>query len=106
MGGPSERELREKMHRAKEQVNREIRDLRKRMLKIEEIKTDALKRTAELKKTAEDYIDAIEADVGGSEDLASESKERLLSEIPAVRKEVLEKISELRRRICETITPE
>lgn len=105
MGGPSEREYREKLNKILENVNNEVRDVREKFAKIEKIRVDALKKTEEMKHSADHIIDKMEIEITKSKDLAIESRERLHSEIVALKNEIKEKYTDIKKRISETMVP-
>jgi len=105
MGGPSEREYREKLIKIREDLYKRIKNVRNEFAKMEKIKLDALKKADESRRSAESHINKMEGDITKSTDLAPESKKRLRSEIDILRKEVQEKYTELRTRISETMIP-
>jgi hypothetical protein len=105
MGGPSEREYKEKLNKILENANKGVRDVREKFAKIEEIRVDALKKTEEMKRSADHDIDKILIEITKSKDLAIESKERLRSEISALRSKTEQSYSNLKKRISETLVP-
>ena len=105
MGGTSEREYSEKANKIREKLHKGVKDARDRFADIEKIKVEALKKTEDLKRSADQEVAKIEIEIGKSKDLALESKERLRTEINSLKNEVEEKYIELKKRISETITP-
>jgi len=105
MGGTSEREHMEKMSKIREKMIRTEREISDSFTKIEKVKLDALKRTEEMKESVNRDLEKIEKDLVKSEDLVSESKQRLYSEIATLKNEVLQKYSSLKSRISEAIAP-
>ncbi len=105
MGGHSELDFREKLSKTRENLYRKLRDVRDRFSEIEKVKLDAMRKTDELKNSLESDLQRLEEDIEESKDLASESKERLRSEISILLEEVEEKYSKVRKRITETSTP-
>lgn len=105
MAGPSEREYREKLNKIRENVSHDAKDVREKFEKIEKIKVDTLKKNDEMKRSADHDLDKMEIEIARSKDLAFESKERLQSEIAALKSETEEKYIDLRRRISETMIP-
>ena len=105
MGGPSERDYKEKLNKVRENMYKRIKDIRNKFAEIEKLKVEALKKTDELRRSAEHDIFKMEEDITKSKDLAPESKQRLHSEISSIKREVDEKSTELRTRISETMIP-
>jgi mRNA-degrading endonuclease RelE of RelBE toxin-antitoxin system len=63
LGNPSEREYREKLNKMSEKLNKRARDIRKDFAKIEKMKVDALKKSEEIKRSAEKKIDKMEKNI-------------------------------------------
>jgi gas vesicle protein len=105
MGGPSEREHMEKMRKIREKIIKTEAEISSSFTKLEKLKLEALKKTEELKESVDKDLDKIERDIIKSEDLASESKQRLHSEITTLKNEILQKYASLKTRISETIVP-
>ncbi|MBS7647555.1 MAG: hypothetical protein QXQ64_06010 [Candidatus Bathyarchaeia archaeon] len=95
MGGPSEREYREKLDRIKQKLEKKVKDVKSQVEKIEKAKVDLLKKVKEMKHDAEREISKIEEEISKSKDLAPESKSRLRIEIDAVKNEARRRYSEL-----------
>jgi len=105
MGGPSEREYKEKLSKIRGKLNKRAKNVRKDFAKIEKMKVEALKKTEEARRSAERDIDKIEGKIAKSKDLAPESKKRLRSEIVILRDEIKENYIELKTQISETLIP-
>ncbi len=105
MGGVSEREYSEKLSRITERINKRAKNIRKDFEKLEKMKVNALKKTEEVRSSADRDIDKIEKDIIKSKDLAPESKQRLYSEILLLKDRVREQYALLRTRISETMIP-
>jgi hypothetical protein len=105
MGGLSEPECREKVSKIRERLNNKAKDVRNEFAKMEKFKVDLLKKTEEMKRSAEHELDNIEADINKSKDLAPESKTRLHSEITVLKREIEEKHTDLRTRISAALIP-
>lgn len=105
MGGPSEREYREKLNKIREKLNKRAKDVRSDFARIEKLKVEALKKTEEIRRSIDHDVDRIERDIVKSKDLAPESKQRLQVDIMHLKTEVGEKHAELRTRISETLIP-
>ncbi|MGB9684236.1 MAG: hypothetical protein ACPL1Z_04815 [Candidatus Bathyarchaeales archaeon] len=105
MGGPSEREYREKLDKIKENLTKKVKDVKSQFEKIEKARVDLLKKTKEMKHNAEKEILKMEEDIAKSKDLAPESKRRLRSEIDFLKSEVRRQYSEWETRIAEAAMP-
>jgi len=106
MGGPSEREYKEKIGKTRENVNKGIKETREKFAKMDKLKVEALQKIEETKRNADKDLDKMEIEIAKSKDLANESKDRLRSDIFSLRREVQEKYADLKKRITETIIPE
>ena len=105
VGGPSELDYGQKLNKARKNLYKKLQDIRNQFVQIEKIKVETIKKTDELKNSAQHDLRRIEDDILRSKDLVSESKERLNSEINILRREIEEKYDEMRKRITETTTP-
>ena len=105
LGGTSEREYSEKTNKIREKLHKGVKDARDKFADIEKIKVESLKKTEDLKRSADQEVAKMEIEIGRSKDLAMESKERLRTEITGLKREIEEKYIELKKRISETITP-
>ena len=105
LGGTSEREYSEKANKIREKLHKGVKDARDKLADIEKIKVEALKKTEDLKRSADQEVAKMEIEIGKSKDLAIESKERLRTEFGSLKREIEEKYTELKKRISETITP-
>ncbi len=106
MGGTSEREYREKLSKILEKTNKGARDVHGRFANIQKIKVEALKKTEEMKRSADHEIDKTMIEITKSQDLAVESKGRLQAEISDLRSKIEQSYTDLKRRISETMVPE
>jgi hypothetical protein len=105
MGGPSEREYREKLNKILENASKRASDVREKFTQIQKIKVEALKKTEEIKRSADHDIDKVMMEITKSQDLAIESKERLRMEISSLRNNIAQTHNDLRNRISETMVP-
>lgn len=105
MGGTSEREHMEKMGKIRERMIKTEREINDNFSRFEKIKLEALKKTEEMKESLNKDLEKIERDIAKSGDLASESKQRLRSEIATLKNDVSQKYSSLKSKISEAITP-
>ncbi len=105
MGGTSEREFRERLTKIKERTDKQVKDVRKTVSRVEQIKVEALKKAEEVRRSADSEVNRLEGKIVKSKDLAPESKQRLTSEMVMLRTSIDDEYQELRRRIAETIIP-
>lgn len=105
MGGPSEREYREKLGKILENSNKRAKDVREKFTQIQKTKDEALSKTEELKHSAEQDMDKAMMEITKSQDLAIESKERLRQEISSLRSNIDQTYRDLKHRISETMVP-
>jgi len=105
MGGTSEREYTEKVSKIKEKVLKTEKDIKNDFAKIEKIKLDTLKKTEEMRRSAENDLEKVEKDILKSKDLATESRQRLNSEIAVLKSEIGQRYTELKTQISKAIEP-
>ena len=105
MGGTSEREYIEKISKIKEKILRTEKDIKNDFTKIEKIKLDTLKKTEEMRRSAENDLEKVEKDILKSKDLATESRQRLNSEIAVLKGEIGQRYTELKTQISKAIEP-
>jgi bisphosphoglycerate-dependent phosphoglycerate mutase len=86
-------------------ANNGVKNIREKFAKIQQIRAEILKKTEELKRSIYHDMDKMEIEITKSKDLAIESKERLRSEIFALKNEVEEKYADLKRRVSEVTVP-
>jgi uncharacterized coiled-coil DUF342 family protein len=104
VGQSSEFEHRKKLNKIREAMNKRVKDVRDHFAKIEKVKLDALKRTEEMKRSAQQDIVKLEAEIAKS-DLTSDVKKALSSDIATLRKEIEDRTAELKTRIGGTVIP-
>jgi len=100
----SEYEHRKKLNKIREDVNKRVKDVRDHFAKIERVKTEALKKIEEMRRSAEQDTRKLEEDIMKS-DLTSDTKKTLASDIATLRKEIEDRGTELRTRISGTVIP-
>jgi cytidylate kinase len=106
MGGPSEREYREKLNKILDNTNKKAKDVRDKFAQIQKMKVEALKKAEEMKRSSDQDIDKAMREITKSQDLAVESKERLHTEISTLRNTIEQTYTDLKKRISETLVPE
>lgn len=105
MGGDSEREYMEKVSKIKEKLLKAEKDVKDDFEEIEKIKLEALKKTEEMRRSAENDLEKVEKDIVKSKNLVIESRQRLSSEIAVLGREIGEKYTEMKARISKAIAP-
>ena len=105
MGGPSEREYSEKLNKISEKLTKREKDVRKDFARIEKMKVEALKKSEDMRRSAQHDLDKIEKNITNSKDLAPESKKRLRSEIVVLRNAIRQEYTELKTQISKTLIP-
>jgi uncharacterized coiled-coil DUF342 family protein len=100
----SEYEHRKKLNRIREETNKKVNDVRDHFAKIEKVKTEALKKTEEMRRSADKDIIKLEEEIAKS-NLTAEVKKTLASDITLLRKEIEDRAAELRNRIAGTVIP-
>lgn len=106
MGGTSEREFNEKLNKIRDRLARQAKEVRDAAVRIEKIKTEALDKVDDMRRSVDKEADKIENDVLKSKDLAPESKQRLVSELSTVRSEIESSYAKLHRQVAESIVPQ
>jgi len=88
----------------REELSKKEVDIRRKVADIQKIKVEALKKTEEMKYSAQHDIEKISQDVMKTKDLGAEVKTRLTSEIADLKNEIERKYSELRNTIMDKTT--
>jgi gas vesicle protein len=93
-----------KVTKLREELSKKEVDIRRKVADIQKIKVEALKKTEEMKYSAQHDIEKISQDVMKTKDLGAEVKTRLTSEIANLKNEIERKYSELRNTIMDKTT--
>jgi len=104
MGQSYDFEHRKKLNKIREDLNKRTKDVREHFAKMEKVKLDALKKTEELKHSSQQELTKLEENIVKS-DLTSDLKKELSSDITTLRKEIEDRVAELRTRITGTTIP-
>ena len=99
-----EYEHRKKLNKIREDANKRVKDVRDHFAKIERVKTEALKKTEEIRRSAQKDITRLEEDIAKS-GLTDDVKKTLASDIALLRKEIEDKATELRSRLTAIVIP-
>jgi outer membrane murein-binding lipoprotein Lpp len=105
LGGASEREFLEKIRKVKEKSSKIAADVRNDFAKMEKLKADSLKKTEEMRRSADQDLDKLDRDMVKNVDLAPESRQRLTVEMASAKNEIQQRYVELKSRISEAIVP-
>jgi uncharacterized coiled-coil DUF342 family protein len=100
----SDYEHRKKLNKIREGINKRVREVGDHFAKIEKLKVEALKKTEEMGRSAEQDIRKLEKNVAESS-LTSDMKKALSSDIATLRKEIEDRTANLRTRISGTVVP-
>ena len=104
MSQVSEYEHRKKLNKIREDTNKRVKDVRDHFAKIEKVKTEALKKTEEIRRSAQKDITRLEEDIAKS-GLTEDVKKTLASDIAMLKKEIEDKATELRSRLTAINIP-
>lgn len=102
MSSSSEYEHRKKLNKIREDADKRVKDVRDHFSKIEKLKTEALKKTEEIRRSADKDITKLEEDIAKS-NLTAEAKKTLGSDIALLKKEIEDRVAEIRTRITGTV---
>jgi protein subunit release factor A len=101
LGETLEFECQKKATKIREQLSKKEVGIRRKVADIQKIKVEALKKTEEMKYSAQHDLEKISKDVMKTKDLDAEVKTRLTSEITDLKNEIERKYSELRNTIVD-----
>jgi hypothetical protein len=104
LGESFEFEFQKKMTKIREQLGKGEVDIRRKVADIQKIKVEALKKTEEMKYSAQHDLEKISNDVMKKKDLGTEVKTRITSEITDLKNEIERKYTELKDRIADKTT--
>ena len=104
MGESFEFGFQKKVTKLREELSKKEVDIRRKVTDIQKIKVEALKKTEEMKYSAQHDVEKISQDVMKAKDLGGEVKTRLTSEIADLKNEIERKYSELRNTIMDKTT--
>ena len=104
MGESFEFGFQKKVTKLREELSKKEVDIRRKVADIQKIKVEALKKTEEMKYSAQHDIEKISQDVMKTKDLGAEVKTRLTSEIADLKNEIERKYSELRNTSMDKTT--
>jgi protein subunit release factor A len=93
-----------KVTKLREELSKKEVDVRRKVTDVQKIKVEALKKTEEMKYSAQHDVEKISQDVMKTKDLGAEVKTRLTSEIADLKNEIERKYSELKNTIMDKTT--
>jgi uncharacterized coiled-coil DUF342 family protein len=102
MSSSSEYEHRKKLNKIREDADKRVKDVRDHFSKIEKLKTEASKKTEEIKRSADKEMAKLEEDIAKS-NMTAEAKKTLASDIALLKKEIEDRVTEIRTRITGTV---
>lgn len=89
-------EFRKKLTKIREELGKRELDVRGSLANIEKIKVEALKKTEEMKYSAQHEMEKIEQDIMKTADLNGQMRTKLVTEINALKDDVGKTYTELR----------
>ena len=98
-------EFQKRLTKIREEVSKREVDVRSHLASIEKIRVEALKKTEEMKYSAQHDLEKIDNDIMKSKDLNTQAKARIASEIATLKSEVEKKYAELRSTTLGKTTP-
>lgn len=99
-----EHEHRKKLNKIRENLNKNVKDVRDHFAKIEKVKVDALKKIEDMRRFAGHDLVKLEQDIART-GLSGEAREKMASDIALLKREIEDKATELRNRISGTVIP-
>lgn len=103
MGESLEFELHKKLTRIREELSKREVDVRGQLASIEKIRVEALKKTQELKYSAQHDMEKIDQDILKTSDLSTQIRAKLSAETAALKEEIEAKYAELRKTVLGKI---
>lgn len=97
-------EFHKKATKIREQLSKKEVEIRRRVADIQKIKVETLKKTEEMKYSAQHDLEKIGQDVMKAKDLGAEVKTKLTSEIADLKNDIERKYSELKNTIADKTT--
>jgi len=99
--GDFEFEFQKKATRIREQLSKKEVDVKGKVADMQKIKLEALKRTEEMKYSAQHDLEKITQDLMKAKELEAEVRTKLTSEITDLKNEIERKYSEMKNTIAE-----
>ena len=104
LGESVEFEFQRKMTKIREQLSKREVDIRRKVADIQKIKVEALKKTEEMKYSAQHDLEKISEDVMKTKDLGAEVKTKLTLEITDLKNEIERRYAELKNVVADKTT--
>jgi len=101
-----ELEFQKKLTKMREEVGKKEVDVRDKLANAEKMKVEALKKTEEMKYSAQHELIKIDQDIMKTKDLDTQTRSRLTTEIATLRNDIEKKYAELRSAILGKTTPQ
>jgi hypothetical protein len=99
MGESFEFEFRKKLTKIQEDLSKREVDVRNHLANIEKIKVETLKKTEEMKYSAQHDLERVDQDIMKIVGLDAQVRARLVSEVSALKSDVENKYNELRNMV-------
>jgi predicted transcriptional regulator len=104
MGASFEFEFRKKLTKIQEDLSKREVDVRNHLANIEKIKVETLKKTEEMKYSAQHDLERVDQDLMKTVGLDAQVKARLVSEIAELKSDIENKYNELRNMVLGRTT--
>ena len=104
LGESVEFEFQRKMTKIREQLSKREVDIRRKVADIQKIKVEALKKTEEMKYSAQHDLEKISEDVMKTKDLGAEVKTKLTLEITDLKNEIERRYAGLKNVVADKTT--
>lgn len=98
-------EFQKKLTRIREELSKREVDVRSYLASIEKVRVEALKKTEEMKYSAQHDLEKLDSDIMKAKDLNAQAKARIASEIAMLKGEVEKKYAELRNTTLGKTAP-
>jgi rubrerythrin len=97
-------EHQKKLTKIREQLSKREVEVRKQLADIEKIRVEALKKTEDMKYSAQHDIERIDQDIMKAKNLDAQTKARLAAEVGSIKSDIEKKYSDLRGAILAKAT--
>ena len=94
-------EFQKRVAKIREQLGKKEVDVKRKVTDIQKIKVEAIKKTEEMKYSAQHDLERISQDIMKAKNLGGEMKTKLTSEIADLKNEIEKKYSELKYTLAD-----
>ena len=94
-------EFQKRVAKIREQLGKKEVDVKRKVTDIQKIKVEAIKKTEEMKYSAQHDLERISQDIMKAKSLGGEMKTKLTSELSDLKNEIEKKYSELKSTLAE-----